>query len=427
MPRTPSGSRNWPTLYIDMRYRLMMMALSLVVLAGCAKESPGARKAVYIILDGIPADVVERLYLPAMEEIASRGAYVRSYVGGGVGRYDQTPTISAVGYTDLLTATWVNKHNVPGNDNLSPNYNYWTIFRIAKEQGRDVTTGLFSSWVDNRTVLIGEGKPETGGLTIDYVSDGYELDKESFPDREDDLRIFDIDEYVSHEAAKCIRDKAPDLSWVYLWYTDDAGHLFGDGEYFDEYVRLADRQVARIWEAVKYREENFGEEWMVIVTTDHGRTWDGHGHGGQSLRERTTWLASNVPLNSRAMQGRSAIVDIAPSICRFMGFDVPRDVLWEQDGTPLIGDIDIMDMDATPYGDRVRLTWTCLDESAVARVWAAASNDYRAGGRDVWTEVGTVGAGCESYEVNLSALPESDFYKFVLETPHGTLNRWFVR
>ena len=132
----------------------------------CTGMSAKQRKAVYIIIDGVPADIVERLELPAIREIASKGAYGRSYVGGTVGRYDQTPTISAVGYTDLLTATWVNKHNVPGNDNLSPNYNYWTIFRIAEEQKRDVKTAISSSWTDNRTVLIGEGKPETGNLKL---------------------------------------------------------------------------------------------------------------------------------------------------------------------------------------------------------------------------------------------------------------------
>ena len=133
--------------------KFLTLLLAIVCLLGCKQTKE--KKAVYIIIDGVPADMVERLDLPAIREISSRGAYGRSYVGGTVGRYDQTPTISAVGYTDLLTSTWVNKHNVPGNSNLEPNYNYWTIFRIAKEQGRPVTTGLFSSWIDNRTVLIG--------------------------------------------------------------------------------------------------------------------------------------------------------------------------------------------------------------------------------------------------------------------------------
>ncbi|MCQ2168423.1 MAG: alkaline phosphatase family protein [Bacteroidales bacterium] len=400
--------------------------LAFALLAMTASGADAAvRKAVYIIIDGVPADMVERLDLPAIQEISSRGAYGRSYVGGTVGRYDETPTISAVGYTDLLTATWLNKHNVPGNDNLDPNYNYWTLFRIAKEQGREVTTGLFSSWTDNRTVLIGEGRPETGNLKIDYVYDGFEKDRETFPDKEKELRIFDIDEHVSECAARCIREEAPDLSWVYLWYTDDAGHIFGNGEFFDESVRMADRQVRRVWEAVKYREKNFDEEWMVIVTTDHGRTYDGYGHGGQSERERVTWVSTNRKVNERMTSGKSAITDIAPSICRFMGFEIPLDLRREQDGTSFYGIVDIMDMDLMPYDNSVVLNWTCLDRKAEVTVYAATSNNFRTGGRDEWIKIGTVPAKSESFTVNLENLPSSQFYKFVLETPNGSLNRWY--
>lgn len=204
-----------------------MKRLLCILLAGSLMLSLPAktRKSVYIIIDGVPADQIERLQPPAIFDIASHGGYARAYTGGDVGEYSQTPTISAVGYTNLLTATWYNKHNVGGNDNLSPNYNYWTVFRIAEEQDRDVVTGLYSSWSDNRTVLIGEGRPETGNLRLDIVRDGYDHDPEAFPAREKSLEIFDIDEKVSEEAAASIRKDAPDLSWVYLWYTDDLSGL----------------------------------------------------------------------------------------------------------------------------------------------------------------------------------------------------------
>lgn len=90
----------------------------------CIHLAAKSRKAVFVIVDGVPADQIERLHTPAVFDIASKGAYGRAYTGGEIGGYSQTPTISAIGYTNLLTSTWFNKHNVGGNSNLKPNYNY---------------------------------------------------------------------------------------------------------------------------------------------------------------------------------------------------------------------------------------------------------------------------------------------------------------
>ena len=98
---------------MKLKWIILFCSLSLISMAAKTK------KAVFIIVDGIPADMIERLNTPAIDEIASKGAYARAYTGGEIGSYSQTPTISAIGYTNLLTATWMNKHNVDGNSNLS--------------------------------------------------------------------------------------------------------------------------------------------------------------------------------------------------------------------------------------------------------------------------------------------------------------------
>ena len=81
-------------------------------------------------------------------------------------------------------------------------------------------------------------------------------------------------------------------------------------------------------------------------------------------------------------------------------------------------------MEVEPYGKAVWLTWECINPSAKVSVWAAASNEFNKGGRDEWIKVGDVSAEDCRYLVDIASLPESDFYKFVLETPNGTLNRW---
>ena len=94
--------------------RLTLLSFAFALLLPLSVFSAKTKKAVYVILDGIPADVIERLDPPAIKAVAAEGGYSRAYCGGTVGRYDQTPTISAVGYNCILTATWANKHEVLG-------------------------------------------------------------------------------------------------------------------------------------------------------------------------------------------------------------------------------------------------------------------------------------------------------------------------
>jgi predicted AlkP superfamily pyrophosphatase or phosphodiesterase len=268
-----------------------------------------------------------------LDEIAAAGGYARASVGGALGGRTETPTISAPGYMSLLTATWADKHNVRGNSNQSPNYNYWNIFRVVESVDASRVTAVFSTWLDNRTVLIGEGRPGAGAFTIDHAVDGFERDTVAFPHDPNSEYIRAIDDRVTAEAAAFIAAKGPALSWVYLQHTDDMGHAHGDGAPFYTAVQQADARVGRIWEAVK-RRQALGEDWMVVVTTDHGRdARTGKGHGGQSARERATWITTNTPrLNAHFTSGQLAIVDIMPSILQHMHIVPPPAVAREMEG-----------------------------------------------------------------------------------------------
>lgn len=285
------------------------------------------KKVLVILVDGIPYDVIKKVKTPNITQIAQKGALDKAYVGGEKGGKTESPTISAVGYNSMLTGTWANKHNVWGNGIEAPNYNYPTFFRVFREAKPTLKLGIFSTWLDNRTKLLGEGLVATNNLHIDYKFDGYEKDTVAFPHDKNALYIKNIDEHVTSMAVETIRENAPDISWVYLEYTDDMGHRFGDSPEFYQSVENMDRLVGKMYEAVQYREKNFKEDWLVIITTDHGRdAKTGKNHGGQSDRERETWIATNKkPKNSRFKNGL-ALVDIFPSVCDFLQIEIPKSI-----------------------------------------------------------------------------------------------------
>jgi predicted AlkP superfamily pyrophosphatase or phosphodiesterase len=227
----------------------------------------------------------------------------------------------------MLTGTWANKHNVWGNGIENPNYAYPTFFQLIRDNKPKLKLGIFSTWQDNRTKLLGEGLKETKQLQLDYKFDGFEHDTLRFPHNSKVHYIKQIDSVVAQLAAETIMEKGPDLSWVYLEYSDDMGHKYGDSPEFYESVEYMDTLIGKIYKAVKNREKQLNEKWLVIITTDHGRdAKTGKNHGGQSDRERNTWIATNQKIQNSRLESSLAIVDIFPSVCQFMKIKIPKSV-----------------------------------------------------------------------------------------------------
>jgi predicted AlkP superfamily pyrophosphatase or phosphodiesterase len=293
------------------------------------------KKVLFIIADGIPASELEKANKPGFDAIIKKGAYLPCYVGGEKGGLSQSPTISAVGYNSLLTGTWTNKHGVVDNAIKNPNYNYPTIFKVFKEAYPNKKIGVFSTWLDNRTKLVGDGLAQTNYLHVDYHRDGYELDTLQFPHDKKAFYIHLIDEKVVTEASQVLKDSAPDMSWVYLEYTDDMGHRYGKSPELDTAISMLDKQIQKLMQAVSYREKNFKEEWLVIITTDHGRdAQTGKNHGGQSDSERNTWLIMNKKPTQEVV--KTAIVDIFPTIATYLNIKLPIPVAQALEGVSLL-------------------------------------------------------------------------------------------
>jgi hypothetical protein len=416
------------SFFIHLTMRTILVVISAVLLSFTL--SAQKKKTIFVIVDGIPADLIEKLPMPALDSIAGGKGYKRAFVGGEKGGYSETPTISAVGYNTVLTGTWLNKHNVWGNygkDIANPNYNYKTIFRLLKDSDPMKKTAIFSSWLDNRTKLIGEGLPGTDSILLDYKYDSLEYDTITYPNDTTSNRMHLIDEAVVNRTAEVIKKNAPDLSWVYLEFTDDMGHMFGDSPQFYDAIKTMDNQMSRIWKAIQYRKKNFNEEWLIVITTDHGRdAATGKDHGGQSDRERSGWIVTNArDLNNHFKDDSISIADIMPTIARFMELKMKPEVAREVDGVSLVGKLGATNLKAVYENGMLKINWDKKSNSGNAKVWLATTNNFETGEPDEYKLLGEVPLTAEKAEFKVKESPDG-FYKVVLESPYNTINRWIV-
>lgn len=388
------------------------------------------RKAIFIIIDGVSKDVLEKVSTPNLDAIAQEGGLLSAYQGGELNGYSQTPTISAPGYNNVLTGVWFNKHNVRDNSIKAPNYHYPTIFRLFEDQFPGKQTAVFSSWQDNRTKLIGEGLAQTGNIRLDHYFDGLELDTVKYPHDKARKFMSVIDQAVTDDAVRSIRQNAPDLSWVYLEFTDDMGHAFGDSEQYFDAVKQADRQIGQIWAVIKERKEKFNEDWLIIVTTDHGRdAASGKNHGGQSERERASWIITNAnPLSKHAIQTNLvSVVDILPTIARFLKVKLSSERQGELDGVALIGKVSLTQPVATKNAGEINLSWLPLEKKGKIKVWLSETNNYKLSGEsDKYRRAGVVPVKEGKFTIDLGPEASSDFYKIVLEGKYNSVNRWIL-
>jgi hypothetical protein len=320
----------------------------------------------------------------------------------------------------------VNKHNVWDNDIAAPNYNYWNIYRFFKTQYPKKTTAVFSTWLDNRTKLVGSDSTKAGNLQPDFYFDGMELDTIRYPQDTAGYFYHLIDEAVADTTAAYIKKVAPDLTWVYLEYTDEMGHRHGNGKQMDDAVVKIDKQIGKIWQAIQYREKNFNEEWQIWITTDHGREENGYGHGGQSQRERTTWIVTNAKgLNERFKKQQPGIVDIMPSIASFLKVSIPKDRLMEIDGVSLTGKLSATDATASIKNNSLEIKWNVINKEGKAKIWMATTNNFKTGGHDDYKLVAEVPVAGGKAVVDAKQTP-SGFYKIVIEMPYNILSRWIL-
>lgn len=296
------------------RKALTLVAAAILIaiaVPACAAPEPTA-KVLLIGIDGVRPDILAKVSTPNLDRLSSEGAFSAQAQTG-------LPTVSGPSWSSMLTGVWSAKHGVVDNSFEGKNYEAYPDFLTRIEQATpERLTIAIADW----TPLVSE---EGGGPLIGDVPDevavlnGY------------DLGWQEADEQATTLAVERLTDADPDALFVYLGNPDETSHATNSiGAPYEAAIAEADRQVGRLITAIEARPTYDSERWLVLVSTDHGRTEDG-GHGGDSEIERTIfYLAWGAGVAPGTIPGTPQIVDVAVTALTHLGIDIePR---WALDG-----------------------------------------------------------------------------------------------
>lgn len=241
------------------------------------------QKAIFVGIDGAQ---LEKLLLLGLQDRVpgfDRLDAIEAFTGGYVGAPSEQPTVSGPGWSTLLTGTWVDRHGVPENNDAPIAADVDSLFERVDAAIPDAKIASIVNWAPINT---GHFARETGMLgepgVVDIVQSG-------IPDAE-----------VTDAVVDLIATEAPDFTFVHLDEPDGAGHGYGFGPEYDASLVAAAQQVGAILDAVEAREAaNPDEDWMLVVSTDHGRDpVTGANHSAQTDSERRTFIAANEDLGT---------------------------------------------------------------------------------------------------------------------------------
>ena len=299
----------------------LAQALSLALVLAAGACSPGdsphqdqakTPKVLLIGIDGVRPDVLAQVPTPNIDALAGAGTFTATARTG-------YPSVSGPGWSSMLNGVWPEKHGVVDNDFTGKRYDLYPDFLPRIEAVRpELNTFAVVDWKPL-------GWQEDGDATISdridvkHVLDGYETGWGEGDDQSVALA-------VAHLATA-----DPDAMFVYLGNPDETSHEHGSiGTEYREAIAAADAHVGTLVRAVMSRATYAQEDWLILMSTDHGRTEEG-GHGGDTPEERTIFYLASGPSAAMGTPSDTVyIVDVPVTALTHLG--IPIDPAWQLDG-----------------------------------------------------------------------------------------------
>jgi len=240
---------------------LKKLILILLCFPLCFKAQT-IKKVLIIGIDGCRADALELANTPTIDNLIANGVYSPDALNDDI-------TISGPGWSAILCGVWSDKHLSVDNSFAGTDYiNYPPLFKRIEDFDANLHTVSICNW-----------NPINDYIVQDYAD--YKLNVSS------DLE-------VSNEAISYVSSNNPDMIFLHFDDVDHAGHAHGFSPNVTQYISAiegVDNLITPIMQSITLRPNYANEDWLVLITTDHGGL--GTSHGGNSIEEQNVFVIAN--------------------------------------------------------------------------------------------------------------------------------------
>lgn len=266
--------------------------------------SGSVSKHVLVIgIDGLRPDALIAADTPTLDELIGNGAVTYdAYAGGETGTETQQATSSGPGWSSILTGVWVDKHNVSDNRFFDPHFHQFPcFFTRIREVRPEAFLSSIVHWAPINERIVQDADVET------------EVESDS---------------EVAVEAAAHLRLEDPDVLFLQFDDVDHAGHSYFFSPCSPKYLQAVhevDTQIKSVIEALEGRPGVKDEDWLIVVTTDHGGFL--MGHGSQLPMVRTIFMIASGMAASRGEHSPGpGMVAVPATVLQHLG--IPVDPAW---------------------------------------------------------------------------------------------------
>ena len=299
------------------RNRLMTFA-ALATLASAVVLADGALKpkVLMVMMDGVRGDVVENAPMPnllALREGRWRPGYKGFSTLTAHTLYDARPS-SAANHCAIATGVTAAKSKIFKNgDTPNGNFGEWPSWLARLVEAKPGTKALYTySWKGDIEL---SPHPNVRNLRLPTVCD---VNWPTVPGS--------YAEYASTVPKIMASDDAPDAVIYFIDIADLGGHRTGFYPYGKEYLhdaRLVDRIIGDTLAAIASRPQFANEDWLILITSDHGGYGKSHGiWGGQATTIPVIVAGRHVPQG--CITGMPRNFDLASMALTHFGLDVKK-------------------------------------------------------------------------------------------------------